>query len=84
MFESRKCNVQFTVSVVGLKHVNDENTAVTALKASFFDYDHDTGLLRPDAKNASYQVSSLSAHLFHTQNTHTNTHKRCVHDKSTF
>ena len=29
-----------------------ENKAMTVLRASFFDYSLDTGLLRPDARNA--------------------------------
>ena len=72
MFDARKCNVPFAVSVVGLEHINDENIAVTVLKASFFDYDPDTGLIRPDARNASYQVNVMcqaqeSRHIMHTQ-----------------
>lgn len=56
VFDVRKCEVPFAVAVVGLEYVNEENIAVTVLKASFFDYSPDTGLLRPDARNASYQV----------------------------
>jgi hypothetical protein len=60
IFDIRKCDVPFSVSVVGMDYINEENIAITVLKASFFDYSPDTGLLRPDAKNASYQVYYLS------------------------
>ncbi len=60
IFDVRKCEIPFSVGVVGLEQVNDENIAVTVLKASFFDYDPNTGLLRQDARNASYQVYFLS------------------------
>jgi hypothetical protein len=60
VFDVRKCDVPFSVSVVGMDYINEENIAITVLKASFFDYSPDTGLLRPDAKNASYQVYYLS------------------------
>jgi len=56
VFDIRKCNVPFAVSVVSLDVINEENIAVTVLKASFFDYSPDTGLLRADARNASYQI----------------------------
>jgi hypothetical protein len=68
VFDARKCNVPFAVSVVGLEHINNENIAVTVLRASFFDYDPDTGLLRPDARNASYQVNHMpTLHVRQTQ-----------------
>ena len=35
---------------------------MTVLRAEFFYYDPDTGLLRPDARNASYQVNHHSLH----------------------
>lgn len=60
VFDVRKCEVPFAVAVVGLEYINDENIAVTILKASFFDYSPDTGLLRPDARNATYVVKFLS------------------------
>ena len=53
MFDAGKCNIQFAVSVVSLKHINDENIAVTSTMTL------DTGLLRPDTRNASYQVNSM-------------------------
>ena len=37
VFDACKCNVLFAVSVVGLEHINDENIAVTVLRASVFD-----------------------------------------------
>lgn len=60
VFDIRKCEVPFSVAVVGMDYINEENIAITVLKASFYDYSPDTGLLRPDAKNASYQVYYLS------------------------
>lgn len=60
VFDIRKCGVPFSVAVAGMEYVNEENIAVTILRASFFDYSPDTGLLRPDAKNASYVVKFLS------------------------
>lgn len=48
------------MAVVGLEYVNEENIAVTVLRASFFDYSPDTGMLRPDARNATYKVYFLS------------------------
>lgn len=59
VFNVRKCNILFALSVVGLEHINNENTAVAVLRALFFNYDPDTGLKRPDARNASYQVSCM-------------------------
>jgi hypothetical protein len=69
VFDVRKCNVPFAVAVVGLEYINEENIAVTILKASFFDYSPDTGLLRPDAKNASYIVKFLSTSTMAMQDT---------------
>ena len=60
VFDIRKCRVPFAVAVVGMEHINAENIAVTVLRASLYDYSPDTGLLRTDAKNASYQVSYVS------------------------
>lgn len=60
VFNSQKCEVPFSVAVVGLEVVNDENVAVTVLRASFSDYSTDTGLLLANPKNASYQVYFLS------------------------
>lgn len=60
VFDVRKCTVPFAVAVVGMEHINAENIAVTVLRASLRDYSPDTGLLRPDAKNTSYQVYFLS------------------------
>jgi hypothetical protein len=60
VFDVRKCKVPFSVSVVGLESINEENVAVTVLRASLSEYDPATGLLRENAKNASYQVYFLS------------------------
>jgi hypothetical protein len=60
VFDVRKCSIPFSVSVVGLEYVNEENIAVTVLKAAFSEYDAATGLLSPDAKHASYQIYFLS------------------------
>jgi hypothetical protein len=60
VFNLEKCEVAFSVAVVGLEVVNDENIAVTVLRASFSDYSPDTGLLLPSPNNASYQVYFLS------------------------
>ncbi len=60
VFDARKCKVPFSVAVVGLESINEENIAVTVLRASFSDYDPATGLLAANPKNASYQVYFLS------------------------
>lgn len=60
VFDVRKCFVPFAVSVVGLEYVNDENIAVTVLRASLADYDPTTGLLRQNGRSVSYQVYFLS------------------------
>lgn len=60
VFSSQKCNVPFAVSVVGMEHIDDENIAVTVLRASFSDFSVDTGLIRPDATNATYRTYFLS------------------------
>ncbi len=60
VFDVNKCSVPFSVSVVGLEYVNEENIAVTVLRAAFTEYDPATGLLKPDAVNATYQVYFLS------------------------
>jgi hypothetical protein len=60
VFDIRKCTVPFAVAVTSLEHINDENVAITVLRAPFSEYDVDTGLLRPNARNASYRVYFLS------------------------
>lgn len=60
VFDVRKCTVPFAVSVVSLEHINDENIAVTVLRASLTDYDPATGLLREGSDRVSYQVYFLS------------------------
>ena len=50
-----------------MEFINDDNIAITILKASFRDYSPDTGLLRPDAKNATYEVWFLSTGLMRLQ-----------------
>jgi hypothetical protein len=61
VFDVRKCNVPFAVAVTSMEYINEENIAVTVLYASFFDYSPDTGMLRPDARNATYRVYFLNA-----------------------
>ena len=60
VFDARKCTVPFAVAVVGMDYINEENIAVTVLRAPFSEYSPDTGLLKADAKSASYQVYFLS------------------------
>lgn len=60
VFDVRKCFVPFAVSVVGLEHINDENIAVTVLRASLADYDPATGLVRAGAEGVTYRVYFLS------------------------
>lgn len=60
VFDIDKCNVPFSVAVVGLEHINDENVAITVLRAPFTEYSVDTGLLLEEAKNVSYRVYFLS------------------------
>ena len=60
VFDIRKCNVPFSVAVVSMEYINEENIAVTVLKAPFSEYSPDTGLLKPGAKNATYEVLFLS------------------------
>lgn len=60
VFDVNKCPMKFSVSVVGLEYINDENIAVTVLNASFTEYNPDTGLLEDWAQQASYDVWFLS------------------------
>jgi len=60
VFDIRKCDIPFAVSVAGLQYINDENIAVTVLHAAFNEYDPFTGLLNNNAKNATYKVYFLS------------------------
>lgn len=60
IFDINKCEMKFSVSVVGLEHINDENIAVTVLNASFTEYSPDTGLLLSGAEFATYDVWFLS------------------------
>ena len=43
VLDVRKCEVPLVVSVVGMEHINVANVAITALRASCFDYSPDTG-----------------------------------------
>ena len=60
VFDINKCDMKFSVSVVGLEYINDENIAVTVLNASFMEFNPDTGLLLANSKAASYDVWFLS------------------------
>lgn len=60
VFDIRKCDMKFSVSVSHMEYINDENIAVTILNASFTEYDTDTGLLMETAQQATYDVWFLS------------------------
>ncbi len=60
VFDIRKCDMKFSVSVTHLEYINDENIAVTILNASFKEYDADTGLLLETSRLATYDVWFLS------------------------
>ena len=60
VFDIRKCDMKFSVSVTNLEYINDENIAVTILNASFSEYNPETGLLQANSTMASYEVWFLS------------------------
>lgn len=60
VFDIRKCDIPFAVSVTGLEYINEENIAVTVLWAAFDEYDPFTGLLAKGATKAYYKVLFLS------------------------
>ena len=60
VFHMSQCWKPFAVAVTNLEYINDENIAVTILRAAFSEYDPGTGMLNRNATNSSYEVWFLS------------------------
>ena len=60
VFHIDKCHIPFSVAVTSLEYINEENIAVTILRAAFDEYDPFTGNLRQNATKATYEVLFLS------------------------
>ena len=56
VFNLDQCTRSFSVAVTNLEYINEENVAVTVLRAPFSEYDANTGLLYQNATVARFDI----------------------------
>jgi hypothetical protein len=60
IFDFTNCEKNFSMEVTALEYLNEENIAVTILKAAFIDYDLEKGVLKANSTASHYDIMYLS------------------------
>jgi hypothetical protein len=68
-FDANKCDVPFSVAVTSLEYIDANNIAVSILKAPMNEYDIESGLLKPGAKNSVTEIMFLNTDTMGLRNT---------------
>ena len=69
IFDANKCDVPFSVAVTSLEYIDANNIAVSILKAPMNEYDIESGLLKPGAKNSVTEIMFLNTDTMGLRNT---------------